>query len=546
MDESMVEDLELFVTSSRQYEKGGNDDDDEPNYLGVGEGITIRKRANRKSEMSAFGFNKFGFNKFGIYKFGFTNLAFDIIGLITKEQKMEDDTQPPDSPVEDSPPTVRSQISSHSANNRSRKHDNDVEASSKPLKGKVHKPTERSSASNLSKSPSNQPSKGSYSKKSKSRSKLACKGSVSKKSKSSSKVQESRKEENSKAESSKRGKRKRTWDLRGPAQCLELRKLLIPINVKSWDLVNEFEKEQLWQHIYEMFDICEDMKWPVWTHVDNLWRGWKCRLNQFDVQPLRYTNRAALKDIPKRAKKLVSLEEWNEFVEWVTSPKFDAISEKMSRRRNDQRHQAKFGRKGTTGCIDEHMEEGDEEPDRADVWVWARMNASGGFDDPGVEVIVKRILKLKAKKKKRTLKLKANEDILSKAQRKRVCAGRLPACENISQAEEQSEIEKKLNASQKKVKELEKMLADMKSSQEPYIPKFDNEDVPMPEYQQPDNVQHEGDEGIKNDSMNDVHSFLNPHFADLPDSFPGIINLNKQANFVEKDCTLHCWEDGSK
>ncbi|KAM7272790.1 hypothetical protein ACFE04_027453 [Oxalis oulophora] len=46
MDESMVEDLELFVTSSRQYEKGGNDDDDEPNCLGVGEGITIRKRAN--------------------------------------------------------------------------------------------------------------------------------------------------------------------------------------------------------------------------------------------------------------------------------------------------------------------------------------------------------------------------------------------------------------------------------------------------------------------------------------------------------------------
>ncbi|KAM7274124.1 hypothetical protein ACFE04_028788 [Oxalis oulophora] len=118
--------------------------------------------------------------------------------------------------------------------------------------------------------------------------------------------------------------------------------------------------------------------------------------------------------------------------------------------------------------------------------------------------------------------------------------------ENISQAEEQSEIENKLNASQKRVKELEKMLADMKSSQESKNSMNDNEDVPMPEYQQPDNVQHEGDEGIKNDSMNDVHSFLNPHFANLPDSFPGIINLNKQANFVEKDCTLHCWEDGVK
>ncbi|KAM7262247.1 hypothetical protein ACFE04_021324 [Oxalis oulophora] len=469
MDESMVEDLELFVTSSRQYEKGGNDDDDEPNYLGVGEGITIRKRANIKSEMS----------------------------------KMEEDTKPPDSPVEDSPPTIRSQKSSHSANNRSRKDDKDVEASSEPLK----------------------PSKGSYNKKSKSRSKLACKGSVNKKSKISSKVQGSRKEENNKAESSKeenikRGKRKRTWDLRGPAKCLELRKLrevgkvsidfnrfltprgphrklyssflgynvrlIILINVKSWDLVDEVDKEQL--------------------------------------------------------------------------PEFDAISEKLSKRRNDQRHQAKVGRKGMIGCIDEHMEEGVEEPDRADGWMWVRMNASGGFDDPEVQVIVK-FLKLKTKKKKRTLKLKANEDILSKAQRKRVRVGRLPACgfnatkgmlfptkklnaetaelfhlweqlkkfkegsgvsgENISQTEEQSEIEKKLNASQKKVKELEKMLADMKSCQEPYIPKFDNEDVPMPEYQQPDNVQHEGDEGIKKDSMNDVHSYLIPYFVNLPDSFSG-------------------------
>ncbi|KAM7273762.1 hypothetical protein ACFE04_028426 [Oxalis oulophora] len=355
-----------------------------------------------------------------------------------------------------------------------------------------------------------------------------------------SRKEENNKEESSKEENNKRGKRKRTWDLRVPAKCLELRKL----------------RE-------EMFDICEDMKWPVWTHAENLWRGWNCRLNQFDVQPLRYTNPTALKNIPKRAKNLVSVKEWNEFVEWVTSPEFDAISEKLSKRRNDQRHQAKVGRKGMTGCIDEHMEECDEEPDRADGWMRDRMNSSGGFDDPEAQVIVKRILRLKVKKKNGTLKLKVNEDILSKAQRKKVCAGRrLPACgfnatkgmlfptkklnaataelchlreqlkkfkegsgvsgENSSQAKEQSEIEKKLNASEKKVKELEKMLADMKSSQEPYIPKFDNEDVPMPEYPQPDNVQHEGDEGNDEDCIyekNDVQSFVNPHFANFPDSF---------------------------
>ncbi|KAM7251547.1 hypothetical protein ACFE04_023430 [Oxalis oulophora] len=418
----------------------------------------------------------------------------------TSDMKMEDDTQLPDSPVEDSPVEdlpliVKSQKSSHSANNRSRKNDKVVEASSKPLKGKVHKPTKRSSTSNLSKSSSNQPSKGSYSKKSKSRSKLACKGSVSKKSKSSSKVQGSRKEENNKEDSSKeennkRGKRKRTWDLRGPAKCLKLRKL----------------KE-------EMFDICEDMKWNVWTHANNLWRGWKCRLNQFDVQPLRYTYSAALKNIPKREKNLVSVKEWNKFVEW--------------------------------------MEEGDEEPDRVDGWMWARMNSSCGFDDPEVHVIVKRILRLKAKKKNGTLKLNANEDILSKAQRKKVRAGRSPAC-GFNATKGMLFLTKKLNAATAELCHLREKLKKFKESS---------------------SVSGENSSQGKNKSIHDrtmfnmkemkasmrtvfmkrmtcillltltrgpsyPHEFINTEIIEEI--------LNKHPNFLEKDCTLYCWMDGVK
>ncbi|KAM7258157.1 hypothetical protein ACFE04_013898 [Oxalis oulophora] len=52
MDDVMVEDSELFVTSSRTLEKGGDDVDDELDCIGEGEGITIRKRRDRKTEMS--------------------------------------------------------------------------------------------------------------------------------------------------------------------------------------------------------------------------------------------------------------------------------------------------------------------------------------------------------------------------------------------------------------------------------------------------------------------------------------------------------------
>ncbi|KAM7262608.1 hypothetical protein ACFE04_000291 [Oxalis oulophora] len=58
-----------------------------------------------------------------------------------------------------------------------------------------------------------------------------------------------------------------------------------------------------------------------------------------------------------------------------------------------------------TGCMDEHMGDGDEEPDRADAWIWARMNVAGEFNDPDDD-----------------------EDILSLATGKPITVKRLPAC----------------------------------------------------------------------------------------------------------------------
>ncbi|KAM7265231.1 hypothetical protein ACFE04_002914 [Oxalis oulophora] len=111
------------------------------------------------------------------------------------------------------------------------------------------------------------------------------------------------------------------------------------------------------------------------------------------------TNQKTLKDIPKRDANPIGQEEWDDFVKWVTSPEFDIISQKLTKIRNEQRNQARVGRKGMTGCMDEHMGDGDVEPDRVDAWMWARMNVAGEFDDPVAQIIVNKILSLKPKQK---------------------------------------------------------------------------------------------------------------------------------------------------
>ncbi|KAM7273475.1 hypothetical protein ACFE04_028139 [Oxalis oulophora] len=80
----------------------------------------------------------------------------------------------------------------------------------------------------------------------------------------------------------------------------------------------------------DMFKVDCEMKCDIFSHADNMWRGWKSRLNTFDIQPFRHTNPEALKNVPKQANDSVSPEEWAEFLEWVTSPEFDIISENMS------------------------------------------------------------------------------------------------------------------------------------------------------------------------------------------------------------------------
>ncbi|KAM7262610.1 hypothetical protein ACFE04_000293 [Oxalis oulophora] len=253
----------------------------------------------------------------------------------------------------------------------------------------------------------------------------------------------------------------------------------------------------------DMFELECDMKWTVFDHVANLWRGWKSRLNTYDVQPFSYTDLEKHKDVPKRANDYVSPEEWTEFVEWVTSPEFDIINERMRQRRNNQRNQARVGRKGMTGCNDEHMEEGDEEPDKAGSWMWPMMNDAGGFDDPDIQVIVDEILRLKARQKSGELILNDDEDILSIATGVPIKVRKIHVCRfsatktmlvpskrmttvaaelirlrrKVKEFEdgqralgEKSDVEEALAASQKKVEKLEKKLSDFYKSQEPYIP----------------------------------------------------------------------------
>ncbi|KAM7270734.1 hypothetical protein ACFE04_029948 [Oxalis oulophora] len=384
-------------------------------------------------------------------------------------------------------------------------------------------------------------------------------------------------------------KRKVTRDLRGPAMCLKLRS----IRKKFGKVAIQFNKyltprgpnRKMYSSFVGMNDMFElecDMKWAVFKHADNLWRGWKSRLNTYDVQPLRYTDPEKLKDNPKRANGYVTPQQWAEFVKWVTSPEFDEISEKMRQRRNNQRNQARVGRKGMTGCNDEHMAEGDEEPDRADSWLWARMNAAGGFDDPNIQVIADEILRLKAKQKNEELVLGENEDILSLATGIPIKAGKIQAC-GFNATKTMLKPSKKMTAEtaelirlRRKVREFEdgkRASADNRSSPkgrsdvEEELAASQKKKAAQEEEEKSDS---EGEGEIANNDnfryeQTDIHSFVNPNLVNFPDSFPGkytkgpfypheFLNTElmddifkqKQPTFEEKECTLFAIVDGKR
>ncbi|KAM7260634.1 hypothetical protein ACFE04_011307 [Oxalis oulophora] len=50
--DTMVDDIQLFVTGNNTFDRGGDDIDDEPNCVGVGEGTLLRKSGKRKLTMS--------------------------------------------------------------------------------------------------------------------------------------------------------------------------------------------------------------------------------------------------------------------------------------------------------------------------------------------------------------------------------------------------------------------------------------------------------------------------------------------------------------
>ncbi|KAM7263867.1 hypothetical protein ACFE04_001550 [Oxalis oulophora] len=258
----------------------------------------------------------------------------------------------------------------------------------------------------------------------------------------------------------------------------------------------------------------------------------------FEIEcDMNYTDQEKLKDVPKRASEYVTPEDWAEFVEWVTSPEFDLISERMRQRRNDQRNQTRVGRKGMTGCNDKHMEEGDEEPDRADSWMWARMNVACGFDDPDIQVIVDEILRLKARQKSGELILNDNEYIINNNRMTAVAAELIRLRRKVKEFEDgerapggkkftpkkKSDAEEALAVSQKKVEELEKKLSDYYKSQEPYIPEYDHGDD-QKKSAQDEKSDFEGDfdktDNFKADQA-DLSSFFNPKLAKFSNSFPG-------------------------
>ncbi|KAM7265227.1 hypothetical protein ACFE04_002910 [Oxalis oulophora] len=377
----------------------------------------------------------------------------------------------------------------------------------------------------------------------------------------------------------------------------------IPINVKSWDLVDEFQKEKLWEHMTDMFEIDENMKWPVLKHARNLWRGWKSRLYTGYVQVNLIVSPEYVHNIPKRAVQWVTQKQWDDFVEYVQTPEFEEESRKNREKRMNQEYQCCVGRNGMSGVEEEYVKKYGVIPERHESWKFSRMNSKGEYINHRAEVVAGRIDELKEQRRSGKLKLSNNEDILLKAIGRKLKNGHMMACgpiatksllfpstrvngktadiirlqniiKNIQNSSQQcgderqtgkkdpSHLEKELSASQKRINELEEEIALLRKNQEPYIPKFETEDNDINEEAAKDdnhrkcetNFESEGPDASKmNDFMDPLlfgDSF--PHKYSEAQVLPSWLDTERpngvptysEIPFKEKLCLLYAFVDG--
>ncbi|KAL8476797.1 hypothetical protein ACS0TY_029193 [Phlomoides rotata] len=201
----------------------------------------------------------------------------------------------------------------------------------------------------------------------------------------------------------------------------------IKISYKLWVDVPMNDKETIWEGVNEKFIVDQSWKKSCLVSANNKWRQFKATLTAIVYSRIKQDLDAHDMNTPPSLYDFIAKDDWTDFVFTRMSNDFKELSEKQKCIRAQNKYPHRLSRKGYANYAVENKAVlcGDEEIDRAVLWVEGRKNKEGEHGGDELQEAISKINDYIDKKKSGSQFYGVKDGILAKALDSKEHAGRV-------------------------------------------------------------------------------------------------------------------------
>ncbi|KAM5580900.1 hypothetical protein ABKV19_010223 [Rosa sericea] len=188
----------------------------------------------------------------------------------------------------------------------------------------------------------------------------------------------------------------------------------VPIIRESWRKATSEEKNKIWSRVQIPFFLGPENKKMVMESATTKWREFKSRLTSNYIVP--YVDDPEALKYPPDDYPFINADHWTQFVKSRTTPSFLEKRAAQQERRKKNLYPHRLSRKGYAGLEEELANEmGDEDIDRATLWIKGRQSKDGSFKDEETKKKAEKIDALKKRVATGELSIEGSDDVLTLA-----------------------------------------------------------------------------------------------------------------------------------
>ncbi|KAL6564058.1 hypothetical protein OROHE_005298 [Orobanche hederae] len=199
-------------------------------------------------------------------------------------------------------------------------------------------------------------------------------------------------------------------------QCFDLVREHVGFRYLSWKTVPVEIKHKLWDQVTYFYDIDERRRKFVVNWMGGLLRNFRRKIYARFIQP-NLGKPGRLAKVPKLYRTLVDKYDWEKFVAYTQSDKFQDISTKGQTARTKHIYHHHMGRGGYPYLKEKLVTKKeitiDEDPSRAYMWRKWREEKNGEYQNMKVKVMTEKLIEVEEKIKDEALNLDLDQDAIT-------------------------------------------------------------------------------------------------------------------------------------